>query len=83
MSFNNCPDRSSLNFYETSALHLNTFVFFPDHVEDPKGNFMLPKLTGWRLFVIIFVAIIGLGVCAMVGFIVFSKRQENQRKRFY
>lgn len=54
-----------------------------DHVDDPKGGFMSSRITGWRLFVIIFVAIIGLAVCGIVGFVIFSNRQEAQRKRFY
>ncbi|KAK2166726.1 hypothetical protein LSH36_36g05005 [Paralvinella palmiformis] len=54
-----------------------------DHIEDPKGSFLSSKMTGGRLFIIIFLVIIGLGVCAMVGFVIFSKNQESSRKRFY
>ena len=54
-----------------------------DHIDDPKGSYMLSRLTGWRLLIIIIVGIVGLGICAMVAFILFSKRQEDSRKRFY
>jgi len=44
---------------------------------------MSGRITGWRLLIIIIVGVIGLGVCAMVGFIIYTKRQEDARKRFY
>ncbi|XP_013381018.1 vesicular integral-membrane protein VIP36 isoform X1 [Lingula anatina] len=54
-----------------------------DHVDDAKGAFMLNSLSGWKLLVVIILIIIGIGVCLMVGFIIFQKSQENSRKRFY
>ena len=54
-----------------------------DHVDDTKGGFMSDKISGWKLLVIVVVAIIGLGVCGMVAVVVIGNRQEAQRKRFY
>ena len=59
------------------------FRWLADHIDDPRGSYVLSKITGWRLFVIIVVGLIGLGVCCMVAYIIFSKRQEESRKRFY
>ncbi|CAG5120536.1 unnamed protein product [Candidula unifasciata] len=54
-----------------------------DRVDDSKGSYLLGNLTGWKLLVIIILLVIGVGVCAMVGIIIFQKQQENSRKRFY
>ncbi|CAH1782750.1 unnamed protein product [Owenia fusiformis] len=56
-----------------------------DHVDDVKGGFMSGGggLSGWKLLVIIIVSIIGLGICGMVGFMLYLKKQEDNRKRFY
>ncbi|XP_059171508.1 vesicular integral-membrane protein VIP36-like [Physella acuta] len=54
-----------------------------DRVDDNKGSYLLGNLTGWKLLVIIILLIIGVGVCVMVGIIIFQKQQENSRKRFY
>ena len=52
-------------------------------MEDVKGGFMSDRISGWKLFLIILVAIIGLGVCGMVAVVVIGNRNEAQRKRFY
>lgn len=44
---------------------------------------MSGSMSGWKLLVIIVLGIIGLGVCAVVGFIVFGKNSDYSRKRFY
>lgn len=54
---------------------------FSEHIEDKRGT--LSSVTGWKLFMIIILVIIGLTVVGVVGFIVFQKQQENSRKRFY
>lgn len=54
-----------------------------DHVDSEGGAYMLSRLSGWKLLVIIILGVIGVGVCALVGFVVFTKRQEDARKRFY
>ncbi|XP_005089869.1 vesicular integral-membrane protein VIP36 [Aplysia californica] len=54
-----------------------------DRVDDNKGSYLLGNLTGWKLLVIIILLVIGVGVCFMVGIIIFQKQQENSRKRFY
>ena len=60
-------------------------IFAPprDHINDNSGGYISSRLTGWRLLVIIIVAVIGVGVCAMVGFIIYTNQQEGRRKRFY
>ncbi|KAK6186268.1 hypothetical protein SNE40_008338 [Patella caerulea] len=54
-----------------------------DRVDENKGSYIAGNLTGWKLFIVIILIIIGLCVCGVVGFVVFQKRQENSRKRFY
>lgn len=57
--------------------------FFPsDNVDDPTGNFRSGPLTGWRVFLLLLCALLGIIVCAVVGAVVFQKRQERN-KRFY
>lgn len=55
---------------------------FPDNVDDPTGNFRSGPLTGWRVFLLLLCALLGIIVCAVVGAVVFQKRQERN-KRFY
>ncbi|XP_064630591.1 vesicular integral-membrane protein VIP36-like isoform X2 [Lineus longissimus] len=73
-------DKTDYSKIEPSA---EFFASPRDHVVDPKGGFMSGSMSGWKLLVIIIVGIIGLGICAMVGFIIYTNRQEHQRKRFY
>lgn len=54
----------------------------PDNVDDPTGNFRSGPLTGWRVFLLLLCALLGIVVCAVVGAVVFQKRQERN-KRFY
>ena len=53
-----------------------------DNVDDPTGNFRSGPLTGWRVFLLLLYALLGIIVCAVVGAVVFQKRQERN-KRFY
>uniref|UniRef100_A0A8I5ZUM0 Lectin, mannose-binding 2 n=1 Tax=Rattus norvegicus TaxID=10116 RepID=A0A8I5ZUM0_RAT len=53
-----------------------------DNVDDPTGNFRGGPLTGWRVFLLLLCALLGIIVCAVVGAVVFQKRQERN-KRFY
>lgn len=62
-------------------LHACTF-FSVDNVDDPTGNFRGGPLTGWRVFLLLLCALLGIIVCAVVGAVVFQKRQERN-KRFY
>jgi len=59
-----------------------SFFCSTDHIDDPKGSYMLSRLTGWKATVIIVLAIIGLIVCGMVGYIMYNKSQQNS-KRLY
>ncbi|ESO82839.1 hypothetical protein LOTGIDRAFT_203299 [Lottia gigantea] len=54
-----------------------------DRVDENKGSYLLGNLSGIKLFFVIILIIIGVCVCGVVGFVVFQKRQENSRKRFY
>lgn len=49
-----------------------------DHRPDPP-----PPMSGFKLFLIILCAIIGVIVCVVVGVMVFQNKQQNSRKRFY
>lgn len=66
-----------------SALPLQLPLSSPsDNVDDPTGNFRSGPLTGWRVFLLLLCALLGIIVCAVVGAVVFQKRQERN-KRFY
>lgn len=60
----------------------NTLSLPSDNVDDPTGNFRSGPLTGWRVFLLLLCALLGIIVCAVVGAVVFQKRQERN-KRFY
>ncbi|XP_069140123.1 vesicular integral-membrane protein VIP36-like [Argopecten irradians] len=49
-----------------------------DRVEDVRSS-----MSGWKIFLIIILAIIGLGVCGVVGYLIFNKNNDYTRKRFY
>ncbi|KAM9129802.1 vesicular integral-membrane protein VIP36 [Pangshura tecta] len=53
-----------------------------DNVDDPTGNFRSGPLTGWKVFLLLLCALLGIIVCAVVGAVVFQRRQERN-KRFY
>ncbi|XP_028909277.1 vesicular integral-membrane protein VIP36 [Ornithorhynchus anatinus] len=53
-----------------------------DNVDDPTGNFRSGPLTGWKVFLLLLCSLLGIIVCAVVGAVVFQKRQERN-KRFY
>ncbi|KAK3095638.1 hypothetical protein FSP39_017016 [Pinctada imbricata] len=55
-----------------------------DHIEDPKGAFMSGGgWSGWKIFIIIVLSILGLAVCGVVGYVIFNKNSDYSRKRFY
>lgn len=41
------------------------------------------SMSGFKLFLLAFCGLLGLGVCLVVGFMIFQKHQERSRKRFY
>ncbi|XP_061091428.1 transmembrane emp24 domain-containing protein 9-like [Conger conger] len=49
-----------------------------DNIDDPTGYFRSSPLTGWKVFLLLLCALLGIVVCAVV----FQKRQERN-KRFY
>uniref|UniRef100_A0A8D0CXT3 Lectin, mannose-binding 2 n=1 Tax=Sander lucioperca TaxID=283035 RepID=A0A8D0CXT3_SANLU len=53
-----------------------------DNIDDPTGNFRGTPLTGWKVFLLLLCALLGIVVCGVVGAVVFQKRQERN-KRFY
>lgn len=53
-----------------------------DNIDDPTGNFRGTPLTGWKVFLLLLCSLLGIVVCAVVGAVVFQKRQERN-KRFY
>ncbi len=58
------------------------FTSKTDNIDDPTGNFRSTPLTGWKVFLLLLCALLGIVVCAVVGAVVFQKRQERN-KRFY
>ena len=70
--------------YMYTYLKMNIFFsILVDHVEDPKGGFTSGSMSGWKVFIIIIIAIIGLAVCGVVGYVVFNKDVGYNSKRFY
>ncbi|KAI4794638.1 hypothetical protein KUCAC02_031937 [Chaenocephalus aceratus] len=69
---------------EPSVSLLNSYLtfFLTDNIDDPTGNFRGTPLTGWKVFLLLLCALLGIVVCAVVGAVVFQKRQERN-KRFY
>ncbi|XP_074640838.1 vesicular integral-membrane protein VIP36-like [Tubulanus polymorphus] len=53
------------------------------HSDDPEPGFFSGRMTGWKLLLIIILSVIGVGVCGMVGFLVYSNKQDYRSKRFY
>uniref|UniRef100_A0AAY4ENJ5 L-type lectin-like domain-containing protein n=1 Tax=Denticeps clupeoides TaxID=299321 RepID=A0AAY4ENJ5_9TELE len=53
-----------------------------DNIDDPTGNFRSTPLTGWKVFLLLLCALLGIVVCAVVGAVVFQRQQERN-KRFY
>ena len=55
-----------------------------DHVSDPKGGFMSGgSWSGLKIFFIIILVLVGIGICATVGYVIFNKDDPTKRKRFY
>ncbi|XP_053407224.1 vesicular integral-membrane protein VIP36-like [Mercenaria mercenaria] len=55
-----------------------------DHVDDPKGGFTSSgSWSGWKIFFVIVLILIGLIVCGAVAFVIFNKDDPTKRKRFY
>lgn len=48
------------------------------HVDDVRSS-----MSGWKIFLVIILAIIGLCVCGVVGYLIFNKDNDYSRKRFY
>lgn len=65
-------------FYHTHKLLVISLTFL-DHVDDVKQS----SLSGWKLFFLIVIGLVGVSVCAMIGFVIVTKRAEDHRKRFY
>lgn len=53
-----------------------------DHIDDPELS-VISKLGGWRLALIIIIGLLGLVVCLMIGYILWSRNQQMSRKRLY
>lgn len=51
--------------------------------ESAPGGFRNTAMSGFKLFLILICALLGIGVCVVVGFVVFQKKQEQNRKHFY
>ncbi|XP_071792682.1 vesicular integral-membrane protein VIP36-like isoform X1 [Asterias amurensis] len=55
-----------------------------DHVDDPGGSFRGDWTMSLKnMFLLIFCCVLGVMICLVVGVVVFQKRQEYNRKRFY
>ncbi|XP_060587633.1 vesicular integral-membrane protein VIP36-like isoform X2 [Ruditapes philippinarum] len=55
-----------------------------DHIDDPKGGFTSGgSWSGWKIFFVIVLIIIGVIVCGAVAFVIFNKDDPTKRKRFY
>lgn len=56
-------------------MNLSSFCFAVEIQEE--------GMSGLQLFFTLFFSILGLGVLAVVGLIVYGRWKENRRKRFY
>ncbi|KAI1278081.1 Vesicular integral-membrane protein VIP36 [Halotydeus destructor] len=70
----------SMQNQDRSHIVPSASIFAPprDHVDDPP-----PSMSGLKLFMLIIVGIIGVGVLVVVGSMVFQNQQTNSKKRFY
>uniref|UniRef100_A0A8D0WPK1 Lectin, mannose binding 2 n=1 Tax=Sus scrofa TaxID=9823 RepID=A0A8D0WPK1_PIG len=75
------PDEENIDWTKIEP-SVNFLKSPKDNVDDPTGNFRSGPLTGWRVFLLLLCALLGIIVCAVVGAVVFQKRQERN-KRFY
>nr|XP_002126496.1 vesicular integral-membrane protein VIP36 [Ciona intestinalis] len=48
-----------------------------------SGDFRNSSVSGFKLFLLVVCILLGVGVCVVVGVVVFQKRQAQNRKRFY
>lgn len=60
--------------------HLKFSDVLNNVTEDAHRN---ASMSGFKLFLLAFCGFLGLGVCIVVGFMIFQKHQEKSRKRFY
>ena len=84
----NLDQSKNLSFGKELSLllfeHGSFFFLSTDHVEDPRGGFM--SGGGWsgiKIFFVVLLVIVGLIVCGIVGYVIFSKDDPTRRKRFY
>uniref|UniRef100_A0A8K9XFG8 Lectin, mannose-binding 2 n=1 Tax=Oncorhynchus mykiss TaxID=8022 RepID=A0A8K9XFG8_ONCMY len=75
------PDEDSLDWTKIEP-SVSLLKSPKDNIDDPTGNFRSTPLTGWKVFLLLLCALLGIVVCGVVGAVVFQKRQERNR-RFY
>ncbi|CAM9375667.1 vesicular integral-membrane protein VIP36-like isoform X1 [Lampetra fluviatilis] len=51
--------------------------------DDSTGSARTAPMSGWRLFLLLLCALLAVVVCAVVGLLIYQRRQEHSRKRFY
>jgi len=54
-----------------------------DNVDGGEGSYRNSSISGFKLFMLVVFILIGVAVCAIAGYVVFKKREEQKRKRFY
>jgi len=52
-----------------------------DRVDDGKGS--AKHTSGWKIAGFVVLGMIAVGLCAVVGYVVYTKMKETSRKRFY
>ncbi|KAB0405896.1 hypothetical protein E2I00_015950, partial [Balaenoptera physalus] len=72
------PDEENIDWTKIEP-SVNLLKSPKDNVDDPTGNFRSGPLTGWRVFLLLLCALLGIIVCAVVGAVVFQKRQERNK----
>ncbi|XP_041702973.1 vesicular integral-membrane protein VIP36-like isoform X2 [Coregonus clupeaformis] len=75
------PDEDSLDWTKIEP-SVSLLKSPKDNIDDHTGNFRSTPLTGWKVFLLLLCALLGIVVCGVVGAVVFQKRQERNR-RFY
>jgi len=56
-------------------------VCLTDRVDDEKGS--VKSMSGWKIVGFIVFGLIAVGLCAVLGYVVYTKTQQPSRKRFY
>jgi len=62
--------------------HINVSnICVTERVDDVKGS--AKHSSGWKIAGFVVLGMIAVGLCAVIGYVVYTKMQQTSRKRFY